>query len=240
MNSPSRRAGPTSPATAAVRGRAPRSRRARCCVPPHASIATTQGRTVGEMLEELRAPQLQVHDLAGLPINPVQLEHAPCRIHTDHGSVSLHLGPSGLPAKSLLFPSGTSMPSAREGPTLPSCPPASKGVGGVHPISAVVRDPLSEHRYIDKLYIDTSPEAAASLNEQAADRIAEQEHLVGPSNSFVPLFIGKQIDGRHSRESARGQPNFRLKVAVRKTTEMPSVAACHAALHRCMPVALAL
>ena len=47
---------------------------------------------------------------------------------------SLHLGPSGLPVKSSLFPIGTLMPSAREGPLIP---PADEhqGVGGVHPIS---------------------------------------------------------------------------------------------------------
>lgn len=73
-----------------------------------------------------------------------------------------------------------------------------------HVRSAVFRDPLSEHSYVNKLYINTSPEAAASLNEQIADRIAEQGHLEGLGRSFVPLFIGRQIDGRHPRESTQG------------------------------------
>ena len=42
------------------------------------------------------------------------------RIHPDDGSASLHSGPSGLPVKSFLFPLGTLMPSAREGPPQPS------------------------------------------------------------------------------------------------------------------------
>ena len=74
---------------------------------------------VGEVLQELRPRQLQVLDLAGLHIDPVQLEHTLRRIHPDDGSVSLHLGPSGLPVKSSLFHLGTLMPSAREGPLTP-------------------------------------------------------------------------------------------------------------------------
>ena len=75
---------------------------------------------VGEVLEELRPRQLQIHDLAGLHVDPVQLEHPLRRIHPDDGSASLHSGPSGLPVKSLLFPLGTLMPPAREGPPQPS------------------------------------------------------------------------------------------------------------------------
>ena len=89
---------------------------------------------IGEVLQELRPGQLQIHDLAGLHIDPVQLEHALRRIHPDDGSASLHLGPSGLPVKSLLFHLGTLMPSAREGPLSPP-DLEHQGVGGVHPIS---------------------------------------------------------------------------------------------------------
>ena len=88
---------------------------------------------VGEVLQKLRPRQLQVHDLASLRIDPMQLKHSFRRIDADNGSASLHLGPSGLPAKSLLFPLGTLMPSAREGPPQPSRRPTSE-VGGVHSI----------------------------------------------------------------------------------------------------------
>ena len=81
----------------------------------------------------------------GYLAHPETLKHRPCRshavnvtmplrrIHADDRSVSLHLGPSGLPVKSSLFPLGTLMPSAREGPPQPSRRPTS-GVGGVHSI----------------------------------------------------------------------------------------------------------
>ena len=52
---------------------------------------------------------------------------------THDRSVSLHLGSSDLPAKSLLFPLGILMPSAREGPPHSSRRPTS-GVRGVHSI----------------------------------------------------------------------------------------------------------
>ena len=61
------------------------------------------GRAVGEVLQELCPCQLQVHDLARFHIDPMQLEHPLRRIHADDRSVSLHLGPSGLPVKSSLF-----------------------------------------------------------------------------------------------------------------------------------------
>ena len=69
--------------------------------------------------------------------HPVQLEHPFRRIDPDDRSASLHLGPSGLPVKSLLFPTGTLMPSAREGP--PNLPALKHQGGasipfGVHPI----------------------------------------------------------------------------------------------------------
>ena len=91
-------------------------------------------RAIGEMFQKLRPHQPQVDDLARLHIDPMQLKHPLRRIHADDRSVSLHLGPSGLPVKSSLFPLGTLMPSAREGPPQPSRRPTS-GVGGVHSIS---------------------------------------------------------------------------------------------------------
>jgi len=45
------------------------------------------GRAVGEVIQELRPGQPQIHDLARLHTDPVQLEHSLCRIHSDHGSV---------------------------------------------------------------------------------------------------------------------------------------------------------
>ena len=66
-------------------------------------------------------------------VHPVQLKHPLRRIHTQDRSVSLHLGSSGLPAKRLLFPLGTLVPSARECPAQPSRRPTS-GVKGVHSI----------------------------------------------------------------------------------------------------------
>ena len=75
---------------------------------------------IGEMFQKLRPHQPQVDDLARLHIDPMQLKHPLRRIHADDRSVSLHLGPSGLPVKSSLFPLGTLMPSAREGPPQPS------------------------------------------------------------------------------------------------------------------------
>ena len=77
-------------------------------------------RAIGEMFQKLRPHQPQVDDLARLHIDPMQLEHPLRRIHADDRSASLHLGPSGLPVKSSLFPLGTLMPSAREGPPQPS------------------------------------------------------------------------------------------------------------------------
>ena len=79
------------------------------------------------MFQKLRPHQPQVDDLARLHIDPMQLEHPLRRIHADHRSVSLHLGPSCLPVKSSLFQTGTLMPSAREGPTQPSRLPVSGG-----------------------------------------------------------------------------------------------------------------
>ena len=84
-------------------------------------------RAIGEMFQKLRPHQPQVDDLARLHIDPMQLEHPLRRIHADDRSISLHLGPSGLPVKSSLFPLGTLMPSAREGPTQPSRLPVSGG-----------------------------------------------------------------------------------------------------------------
>ena len=87
---------------------------------------------VGEVLQKLRPRQLQVHDLAGLHIDPMQLEHPLRRIHADNSSTSLHLGPSGLPGKTRCFPLGTLMPSAREGP--PLSPPVFRHQGREAPI----------------------------------------------------------------------------------------------------------
>ena len=91
-------------------------------------------RAVGEVLEELRPCQSQVDDLTRFRVHPVELKHPLRRIDANDRSASLHLGPSGLPVKSLLFHLGTLMPSAREGPTQPSRLRTS-GVGGVHSIS---------------------------------------------------------------------------------------------------------
>ena len=52
---------------------------------------------IGEMLHELRPRQPQVHDLARLHVDPVQLKHPFCRIHADNRPVSsLHLRLLGL------------------------------------------------------------------------------------------------------------------------------------------------
>ena len=71
-------------------------------------------------------------------VRTVEIAKGDSRFHANDSSVSLHLGPSGLPVKSLLFPLGTLMPSAREGPP---DPPARdhQVVGGVHPISPSCR-----------------------------------------------------------------------------------------------------
>jgi hypothetical protein len=94
---------------------------------------TTACRPLRQKPKQLVTTKSSIHDLTGLGVDPVHLEHSLCNVQSICRSI--HFGPSVPPVVDQHFHFGTSMPFGPGGP-LPHCLALHpRREGGVHSIS---------------------------------------------------------------------------------------------------------